>query len=115
MKKINSIWYGGKVILAGAILAFGVPGGIWILPGESEILNMIGMVSFGAGAMILVGFGIWLGIELHQDKRLNGYYDRNRNRIMKVGKDVYECQACGNRKVRPGDASCSVCGVHFQK
>ncbi|MBE5960679.1 MAG: hypothetical protein E7256_04735 [Lachnospiraceae bacterium] len=115
MKKINSIWYGGKVILTGAILAFGVPAGIGILPGESKILEVIRMGSFVLGMLILLGFGIWLAIELHQDKRINGFYDRNRNRKLKIDEGIYECQACGSRKVKEKDERCSVCGVRFQK
>ena len=115
MKKINSIWYGGKTILAGLIFAFVIPIGIGIFPFTSDILSVISKVSFLVGMLILIGFGIWLAIELHQDKRLNRYYDKHRNRMQKVGEGVYECQACGNRKLKQGDERCTVCGARFQK
>lgn len=114
MKKINTIWYGGKVILMGIVFTFAIPFCIRILPLKSNIIHMFSKISFVLGIIILIGFAIWLAIELHQDKKLNKYYYEHKNTILKIGKDKYECQSCGNRNVRPDDKSCSVCGIHFK-
>nr|WP_297933934.1 hypothetical protein [uncultured Lachnoclostridium sp.] len=38
----------------------------------------------------------------------------NRNRILKVGDNRYECQACGNRELKSDSKFCSVCGIKFE-
>ena len=113
MKKINSIWYGGKIILTGSILAFVLPLGIMLFPLKIKILIAISSISFICGIIILVGFSILLAIELHQDKKLNTHYKGQQMKKLKVSENKYECQVCGNREINKYDSSCKICGTNF--
>lgn len=113
MKKINSIWYGGKIILTGIIFAFMIPLGIMIFPLKSKILTTLSSISCIFGIIILMGFGIFLAIELHQDKKLNEYYNRKQTQKVKISENKYECQVCGNREINQNDTSCKICGTRF--
>ena len=115
MKKINSIWYGGKVILVGSILAFGIPLVIKIVPIKFRFLNIMARTSFIIGIIMLLVFSIVLFIELHQDKRMNEYYNSCRNTKNKIGEGKYECQSCGNRDVKESSKVCNICGAKFTK
>jgi len=114
MKKINSISYGGKIILTGAIFAFMIPFGIMIFPLKINVLTTISSIFF-LGVTILMGFGIFLAIELHQDKKLNAYYKREQTQKVKISENKYECQVCGNREVNQNDTCCKICGTSFVK
>ena len=113
MKKINSIWYGDKVILLGIVLAIILPIGIMIIPFDFYILNIISNISFTIGVIILAGFSVLLIIELHQDKKLNAYYNSQRIKKMVISEYKYECQVCGNREIKKNDTHCNICGTHF--
>ena len=115
MKKINSIWYGGKILLTGTIFAFMIPFGIMIFPLKINVLTTISSISFFLGVTILMGFGIFLAIELHQDKKLNEYYKREQTQKVKISENKYECQVCGNREVNQNDTCCKICGTSFVK
>lgn len=110
---MNSIWYGGKVIMLGSVLAFGFPIGIMIFPYKFKILNVISSISFVTGSIILIGFFILLIIELHQDKKLNAFYNSEKKKKMKISESKYECQVCGNREIGCRDLYCKICGIHF--
>ncbi len=113
MKKINSIWYGGKVILLGIVLAIVLPIGIMIIPFDFSMLHIISYISFTIGVIILVGFSVLLIIELHQDKKLNAYYHSQRIKKLVISEHKYECQVCGNREIKKDDTRCNICGAHF--
>lgn len=113
MKKINSIGYGGKVILVGIVFAFITPMLISVISRNESMLWDISKISFCIGALILLLFFVWLKIELYQDKKLNEHYEKNRNKKLLVEKDIYECQACGNRRVGKRDKICNICGNKF--
>lgn len=116
MKKINSIGYGGRVIGVGTVLLAVVPLALKIasyLTGRL-VFPLLSKISFGCGAVILVGFAILLAIELHQDKRLNNYYQNKMNERIALPNNLFECAACGNRQVAAHDTSCSVCGIRFK-
>ena len=113
MKKINSIGYGGKVILVGIVFAFIIPMLIYVISKKDSMLCDISKISFGIGVLILVLFFVWLKIELYQDKKLNKQYEKNKNKKLLVEKDIYECQACGNRRVVKLDKTCNICGNKF--
>ncbi|MFA9378757.1 MAG: hypothetical protein ACERKZ_18735 [Lachnotalea sp.] len=114
MKKINSIWYGGKIILTGSIFAFILPLGISLFPIKSKILTTLSSLSIICGLIILIGFGIFLAIELHQDRRLNSFYKEEQRNKVKIRENKYECQVCGNREINQYDSSCKICGCRFE-
>lgn len=113
MKKINSIGYGGKVILVGIVFALIIPTLLYVISKKGSVLWEISKISFGIGILILVIFFIWLQIELYQDNKLNENYESDKNKKLIVGKDTFECQACGNRRVRQSDKNCNICGNKF--
>lgn len=113
MKKINSIGYGAKVIFSGILFAVLIPIIILIVPYKCSLLCSFSKISFWSGILILILFFIWLKIELYQDKKMNDYYEKNKNRKLSIGDGKFECQACGNRQVKFEDARCSVCGIEF--
>jgi len=113
MKKINSIGYGGKVILVGIVFVFILPLILAAIPNKASILWEISKISFGIGILILVLFFVWLKIELYQDKKLNEHYERNKNKRLMIDQEIYECQVCGNRRVRQSDKTCNICGNKF--
>lgn len=115
MKKINSIGYGGKVILVGILFTFNIPILIYFVPYKCSLFNIISKISFLIGILILLLFFIWLKIELYQDKKMNEYFANNKNTISSIGENKFECPTCGNRLVKPSDKWCSVCGVKFIK
>jgi Ca2+/Na+ antiporter len=113
MKKINSIGYGGKVILVGILFTFIFPIIIFFVPYKCSLLNLVSKVSFWVGILILLLFFIWLNIELYQDKKINKHFEKNKNKKISIEDGKFECQACGNRQVKLSDKRCSVCGIKF--
>lgn len=116
MKKINSIGYGAKVIGIGMLFALIIPIIISVISCFIELafLNIFAKVSCIVGGIILFAFFILLMIELHQDKRLNSYYEGQKNRKLPLENGRYECQACGNREVGVKDKICRICGIEFR-
>jgi high-affinity Fe2+/Pb2+ permease len=113
MKKINSIGYGGKVISVGILCAFIIPIIIFFFPYKCGLLNLVSKISLIAGILILLLFSIWLKIELYQDKKMNRYFENNKGKKLSIGDGIFECQACGNRQIKPSDNRCNVCGIKF--
>lgn len=116
MKKINSIHYGGKILLAGILFGIFIPlvlvalSKIW----NSNILQVMLKISFVLGMLILVLFFIHLGIEFYQDKKIDRYYSSHGKRKVFIADDKYECGMCGNRQVQETDIFCKLCGVQFE-
>ena len=117
MKKINSINYGYKIVFAVILFLVILPVMFYLLSMliSAEWLSSLIKTSMVIGSAILLFFILLLIIELHQDKRINRYYEKHRNRKLQITNTAYECQACGNRKLRAGDKSCPVCGSRFQE
>ncbi|WP_167959169.1 hypothetical protein [Anaerosporobacter faecicola] len=115
-RKINSIGYGTKVIGIGFVFLLIIPGIIRILSCFHSWSGYVPIMkgSFYLGVAILLLFGIWLGIELTQDRYINRYYEKHKNEKIPLGENHYECQACGNRLVTGEDESCRVCGIKFR-
>ena len=116
MRKINSIWYGSTLLGAGLAFSAGIP---LLLSGISKLFGFFPKalpvieVSAGAGAAILLFLAGLLAVELRQDKRLNRFYLKTRNRKTEISAGSYECQSCGSRNVRKEDKACPVCGIVF--
>ncbi|MCL1796064.1 MAG: hypothetical protein FWG37_04135 [Clostridia bacterium] len=114
MRKINSNGYAGRVILVGLSLI--VLGLVLRAMRKRSILPMPLLVVYAPlaiGSVVLLGFGVLLGVELWQDKRLNRYYlGRKRTRIV-LENGQYECQSCGYRDTRNMENACPACGAKF--
>lgn len=81
---------------------------------SADWLSLLIKISMALGSGILLFLILLLMVELRQDKRINRYYEHHRNRKLQIANTVYECQACGNRKLSAGDTCCAVCGSRFQ-
>jgi len=117
MRKINSINVAGRVIFL--ILLFLV-----IIPLILIILRWIGLelgelppflikLSFSVGILLTCGAAAILIYELHQDKMRNKYHQSHRNIKLKMNEIYFECQNCGNCRVREEEHECRFCGVKF--
>jgi len=117
MKKINSIDYGHKIAFAIILFLMILPALLYLLSMliRAEWLSLLIKTTMAIGSTILLFFILLLTIELHQDKKINHYFEKHRNRKLKITNTAYECQACGNRKLRAGDTSCPVCGSRFEE
>lgn len=115
MKKIDSNSYAGRwvavglapIALAGVLRVAQVVWGIAIparLP--SALLAL--------GAIVLLGLGVLLVIELSQDRRLNAYHLRRRRTKLPLSTGLYECQGCGSQQVGREDSVCRACGMVFE-
>lgn len=115
MKKINSINYGGKILLAGGILVILLPAALWLISciWRNNVIMLVMKISFGM--LILLLFFIHLSSEFNQDRKINKYYITHQNMKIMVSKGKYECSACGNRQIFRTDTFCRICGVHFEK
>lgn len=79
MKKINSIDYGGKFIGIGAVFLIALPAVLSFLMNgpHAAVLRVIRLAFITIGGMIEIGFFVLLGIELHQDRIIAEYYEKN--------------------------------------
>lgn len=100
------------VVLIPAIL-YGIVQ-VWSGAGSNTtlLLSMI-KVSFVIGAFVLIVFLVLIIVEQIQDHFYNIQYQKQRNRKILLANGYYECQYCGNQKVREHDKSCNVCGKEF--
>lgn len=115
MKKINSIGYGGKILAIGMVFLLLIPMITYIISPicRHVVYKYIGKISLLIGLLTLLFLALLLTIELRQDRKLNLYYDSQKNKKLKLGNDIFECQSCGNRKIQASDTSCPICGIHF--
>ena len=91
--------------------------GIRLLWGEAEnvrilLLSMM-KVSFAAGGLVFAVFLALIVAEQIQDHDFHVQYQKQRDQKVLVANGYYECQYCGNQKVRANDAACNVCGKEF--
>ena len=117
MKKINSIHYGGKILLIGGTIGLLIPIILWLLSDDwsSPGLFLMAKIASFIGMLILLFFFVLLAIELYQDRKINKYYAAHKNVKIRRGDNQYECAACGNRCVQKEDMHCIICGIRFEE
>lgn len=88
-----------------------------LLSSEVSIIRIILMrmikVSFVAGVFVSIGFLVLIVVEQMQDHYFDVEYKKQRCQKLLLANGDYECQYCGNQKVRKNDKTCSVCGKEF--
>ncbi len=67
-------------------------------------------VSWMVGATVLIIFIALIVVEQVQDHHFDAQYRKQRSQEVALANGYYECQYCGNRRVRGNDRTCSVCG-----
>ncbi len=118
MKKINSIWYGARILAVCGMFMIAIPAVSYLLLTtflRTGIVTVIIRVSMVTGGVILLIFGVILTIELQQDKRINLNYKQLRYHKIRINDEVFECQNCGSRTAKIEDTYCRECGVRFNK
>jgi hypothetical protein len=118
MRKINSIWYGTRILAVCGLFLIAIPAVSYLLFTtflRTAVMIAIIKVSMVIGGVILLIFCIILAIELQQDRRINLKYKQLRYRKILINNEVFECQNCGSRKAKREDTYCRECGVRFGK
>lgn len=70
-------------------------------------------ISFGFGGLIFLVFLILIVLEQIQDHYFDVQFQRQRDQKILLSNGNYECQYCGNQKVKKNDKICSACGKEF--
>jgi len=117
MKKIHSNRYCHKIIgLAGLLLSV-IPFLFYVLHTvlHTIFFKVLMYISLITGFLVLIFLIVLLGIEFHQDKKIDLQYNILKKTKISLGNGFYECQLCGNRQVKETDKNCGICGVKFMK
>lgn len=97
MKKINSIHFGGKMILVGVLLGILIPFVIWLFTDTFSWLYTI------PGAVVLVAFFILFAIEMRQDNGKTPHFQKHLKETMpfdpKAQLPVIRASICTGEKV----------------
>lgn len=117
MKKINSIWYGSRILAAGGVFTFVIPFTLYLVSiriVKNDVMLILAKASIAVGLAIFLLFFIMLIIELKQDRNINLRYNKLKYQKIQISVGVYECQHCGNQKVKKNDSFCKICDVKFR-
>ena len=91
--------------------------GIIVVWSETGIIRTLlwGMikVSFAVGTFIFMVFLVLIVLEQVQDHYFDAQYQKQRSQKVLLANGSYECQFCGNQRVRENDKTCDVCGKEF--
>jgi uncharacterized paraquat-inducible protein A len=106
-----------KVIVSLMVLIPAILYGIELIRQQTKIvttffLNMI-KISFVTGAFIFIVFLALIVVEQIQDHYFDAKYQKQRGQKVSLANGYYECQYCGNQRVRENDKTCNVCGKEF--
>ncbi len=90
--------------------------GLFLLNDEEIIhtLRSLIRISFAIGALTFVLLLVLIIAEQIQDHRIDIHYQKNRDRRLPLADRYYECQYCGNQKVKEHDKICLVCGKELK-
>ncbi len=91
-------------------------GGLLLLNDEEIIhtLRSLIRISFAIGAFTFVLLFVLIIAEQIQDRRIDIHYQENRDRRLPLADGYYECQYCGNQKIKVHDKTCLVCGKELK-
>jgi hypothetical protein len=95
-------------ILYGMVLLLDKTGNV-----RNFLLSII-KISFVIGASVLVVFLVLIVVEQIQDHYFDVQYQKQRSQKVLLANGYYECQYCGNQKVKENDETCDVCGKKFE-
>ncbi len=101
------------VLLPGALYS------IVLLGGEASPMRafLLGAIraSLAAGVLVLIVFVVLVVAEQMQDHYFDAQYRKQRSQKVPSADGYYECQYCGNRRVRGSDKTCDVCGREIRE
>jgi len=84
-------------------------------PEINIILRSMIQISFTIGATLFVILIGLIAVEQVQDHYFDVQYQKNRDRKLPLADGNYECQYCGNQKVKESDKTCRVCGKELKQ
>jgi len=89
---------------------------LFLLSGAEIAIVLRGMIriSFAIGASLFVILLALIIVEQIQDYHIDVQYQNNRDRKLPLANGNYECQYCGNQKVKENDKTCRVCGKELK-
>ena len=82
--------------------------------GVTGILLGVIRVSFAIGVLAFVVLLALIAVEQIQDHYIDVQYQNNRGRRLPLANGDFECQYCGNQKVKESDKICWVCGRELE-
>ncbi len=97
---IPAILYCATLLLNNAAIAS-------ILPGVIKVSLAIG--AFATAILLIL-----IIIEQIQDHYFDVRYQKNRSQKLLLANGNYECQYCGNQKVKESDKTCQICGKELK-
>ncbi|HEX2946672.1 MAG TPA: hypothetical protein VHT96_12030 [Clostridia bacterium] len=118
MKKINTIWYGTRILGVCGLFLIVIPMAAYLIFAtflKTEIMIAIIKISAIIGGAILLIFGVILALEFRQDRRINLQYNKIKYQKIQITDETYECQNCGSKKVKKEDTYCRECSTRFVK
>lgn len=71
-------------------------------------------VSFAIGALVFVSLLALIVVEQIQDHVFDLHYQKNKDQKLPLANGNYECQYCGNQRVKESDKTCPVCGKELK-
>lgn len=77
---------------------------------DAGIISTLIWVFVAAGGSLIAALLVLIVVEQVQDYRIDRNYQRDRGQKLRVTEIYFECQYCGNRKVKENDRQCPVCG-----
>lgn len=115
MRKINSIWFGSKIIGLGLLilLVSFIFYMIHLIAGE-EIIKWLYIASLIVSLIVFSALGTVMLIEFCQDKKAKKHFHEIRATRIMISNYRYECQNCGNQNVKLSDKNCNICGIRFK-
>ncbi len=90
---------------------------ILLLSHATEIVSILLAairISFAIGAIVFVSLLALIIAEQIQDRYIDVQYQKNRARKLPLADGNYECQYCGNQKVKENDKACRICGKELK-
>lgn len=79
----------------------------------TTLLRSLIKTSLVVGASVFIVFLMLIVVEQIQDYYYDIQYQKQRSQKVVLVNGFYECQYCGNQKVRKNDKVCNVCGKDF--
>lgn len=79
----------------------------------TTLLRSLIKISLVVGASVFIVFLMLIVVEQIQDYYYDIQYQKQRSPKVVLVNGFYECQYCGNQKVRKNDKVCNVCGKDF--
>ncbi|MEW5870506.1 MAG: hypothetical protein AB1894_14620 [Chloroflexota bacterium] len=120
-RPLNLNQYGGKAI-AVILAMLGLSAGLYLLSSGQpapaplwQAVRILARLSLILGVASLALFILLLLAEQIQDHLYDRVYRRQQGYKLPTSGEFFECQYCGSRQVRPGDARCPVCNQEFQQ